>query len=218
MKKLLLSFFMLSNAFAGFQINDPNGLLTTVDTYLNAYNFDTAFQVGDIVNYEHRECTYVKDEAGNHIANCSPIVGHKDKVLETYPDKVIILNHDHTDHSESKMTLTREAFEATNGNYLRFYLNSYATQSDLETVEVNIEQVSFENYPVQDSTIQAIRVFYTINMCQKISDTEEECFILPEEMLLGRGIPVLAQQLEHIPNRLVIDRTYTSKIIDFTRE
>lgn len=218
MKKLFLTFFMISNAFAGFRINDPNGLLTTVDTYLNAYSFDTAFQVGDIVNYEHRECTFIKDESGNHSANCFPAVIHKDKVLEKYPDRVVILNHDHTDHGESKMTLTRDAFEQANGNYLRIYLNTYSNQSDLENIEANIEKISFENYSVGDAVIQAIRVFYTINLCQKVSDTEDECFILPEEMLLGRNILVLAQLLEHVPNRLVSERTYTSKIIDFTRE
>lgn len=208
MKVLILSFFISIpvSVFAAVSINDPSDLLGTIDNYINSYNFDSAFSVGDKAWYSDQDCTFIKDVAGNYSADCKPSVTTLQEVVLKTPIEVIIGN----------FIITKDQFNQIRGNFLRYYLENSFNALDINSASVQMEKIQFETVNVQGKMVQAIRAFYSINICRMIRG-EELCFLLPQEMLLGRNIPAVAQMLEHIYVRIVPVNIPVSKIQDFQR-
>lgn len=214
-KNLIFTFtflFFSMSSHASFTINDPNNLLHSVDTYLAADSFDEAFKIDDSVMYETTRCTYTRNTDGRFSSECDPISESEEYVFAKNSDQVEIREQG----SQGSLIITRQMYDSSNGNYLRSYLESMRNYQGWSTIGTDIEKISFESVSISGITVQAIRVFYTIEICQEL-DEALECFLMPEEMLLGRGLMALGQVIEHIPNRLVPDRTPIAKLIEFSR-
>lgn len=207
MKALILIFVLYSTAvFSNVVIDDPNDLLTTVDNYIRPISFDSAYTLGDKAWYKNKECTFNRDENGNYSAECGPVIDTLEEVLEKNSLMVNV----------GGKIITKDQYENINGNYLRYYLLDSFTNSEVNSVEAKIERINFETFTAQEKLIQAIRIFYTLNIC-KIFENENICFVLPQEMLLGRNLPAVAQLLEHVYIRTLPTKIPTSKLHDFQR-
>lgn len=214
MKKIIaFSFFLFSvSSYASFVINDPNDLLYTIDTYVAPPSFEEGFKLDDRVRHQTTKCKYTQNQDGSFISECDPFIDTEKYVFEKHADYVVVREAG----NQGSVTVTREKYDSSNGNYLRSYLKGFRLLPNSSTVEVEIEEVAFESTSLNGSTIQAIRALYTIEICREQDDVQE-CFLMPEEMLLGRGMPALGQVIEHIPNRLVPDKTPVSKLLEFSR-
>jgi len=84
MKLVCLILFVLvsTNTFAGLTINDPGNLLGSVDTYINSYDFDSAFSLADKSWYEEKNCTFTRDDQGNYSANCETPYSYAEEIIE----------------------------------------------------------------------------------------------------------------------------------------
>jgi len=79
-----------------------------------------------------------------------------------------------------------------------------------------MEKIEFENFNISGKFVNGIRAYYTMVICETI-DEGVECFELPQEMVLGRNLPAIAQVIEHIYLRTMQNRIVVSKLIDFER-
>lgn len=213
MKAILLFLLTSSSCFASYIVNDPSNLLNTVDTYLNAQDFDQAFKLNDLVRFETRKCESTQNEDGSYSGSCEAPEVHEDYVSDKTPDLTIIKPVGGTD----SVTITRQEHESINGNHLRFYLENIRSYTGLSSVEINLEKIEFESINISESTVQAVRVFYLVKLCKNDPQNQTECFITPEEMLLGRNLPALGQVIEHIPNRKVLGKSRIYKLLEVSR-
>lgn len=187
-------------------IKDPSGLLNSIDTYVGI-DFDSSFFIGDKVWYEEKSCRVNQENGEQYTAICEEPIVVDDEVIAKTTEGIRTLKGN---------IITRVNFQNANGNYLRLYFDKYLSDTTLASVIVNMEKITFENFNANGKTIKGIRVFYKLNLCRKVG-SDEECFLLPQEMLLGRNMPMLGQVLELIFHRETTIRTNISVLKDFIR-
>lgn len=188
-------------------IKDPSGLLNTIDTYLGYKTFDESFIVGDKAWYQEKSCRIDRTGTGDYSASCEDPINTETTIIEKTTDLV---------KTSKGAVISRSDYEVTNGNFLRFYLGTYRSDSSLSSVTIEIERISFEDVTVNEKPVKAIRVFYKVNAC-KVVESSEECYFLPQEMALGRNIPMIGQLLEFVYHREIPGKVILSALQDFQR-
>lgn len=210
MKKLcaMFLFVFMNSSFAVVpEIKDPSGLLSTIDTYLGFKSFEEAFMIEDRVWYQEKNCRVERNHDGSYTSSCEEPSISEDAIVEKMSDEIRTIKGE---------KIARSNYEQAHGNFLKYYFNSYSSDTSLSSFVVDMEKIAFEDVMVSGKLVKGIRAFYKINFCKTV-DSKEECYYLPQEMVLGRNIPMLGQLLELVYHRETPEKVKVTVLQDYSR-
>jgi hypothetical protein len=196
---IVLSLFF-SSAHAEFQIKDPNHLLDQVTAFQGQIPFGQAFEMGDSMVGQTQLCRIVCSSKANCKEVCMPPVHLLSNVKSVASDACVFTNQTEGDpDSASDMTVTRDAYERSRGNFVILYLveglgGSKPGPKDFTTIEAATE---IEYVLADQSRLKAMTVRLTQNFWNTSQNTYKQ---LPLSLTVGQNVPGISSMLEVHPN------------------
>lgn len=177
-------------ALANLNIQDPHLILPRLDKFVSAQSFEKAFQCNDLAEYEARDCELNCVDDNCKVACGAPFLSQtqvtscetdKASLQVTLEGKVV-----------SEYTISKETYNRTQGNFLRYYFETLEENYPEPSTYVSLESATEVNKKLANGLpIKGLRVNYTIHF--------ENSFSASYSVTLGQGLPYAAQTLEVNP-------------------
>ena len=220
MKKLVSVLVLLgsltSGAFAQTGIQDPQNLLGTLDSFVDAKEFSKTFNVNDSVTLESQECTIYNDGNGSYM-DC--MTEEESKSVIEVDTQYALLN--------DNFALVRNVYERYDRNPVRFWLhmqkqNIFSSlhtnglvKSKMNNSFARLERLIPTTFDVQGQSLKAQKLEISVVM---IADDGTE-IPFPFYVIVAKGLPFMGQVAE-MGLEMEIDGHIlppTMKVIDFQK-